>query len=340
MKIHRPHLRRPHLRRPTNPVLARELKERMRSRRTFVVLTLYLGVLATAGYLIYTSAARRTSVLSGGSEALASASIGRTMFETILIFMVLLVLFIVPGMTAGAIAGERERRTLAPLQITLLGPRSILLGKLGASLAYGVFLVVATLPLVSVAFVVGGVTVSEIVRGTLMVILIAITVACIALCCSTLIRTVQPAMLVSYALVLVLIIGTFITYGAQTLLRNADSGSGKPNKAVLVLNPLLATADVVRGESVDRGGVIAPLGSLQELVGRDREIVATFPVPQAGGFVVPQQQQQVDSRIDRGGWNILPFWAKSTLVYAVICVLAFLLSSRKLRTPSPVGSFT
>ena len=53
-----------------------------------------------------------------------------------MLMMVVLVLFFVPGLAAGAIAGERERQTLATLQVTLLRPRSILVGKIAAALAY------------------------------------------------------------------------------------------------------------------------------------------------------------------------------------------------------------
>ena len=337
--------------RALNPVLARELKERMRGKRAVVILTVYLAILAAAAQLIYRSASRDRSAFLIGPDPLAAASVGRSMFETLLTFMVVLVLFIVPGMTAGSVAGERERRTLAPLQVTLMSPRSILAGKLMASLAFGVYLVLAALPLVSVAYIVGGVTIMEVVRGIAMVLVIAVTIACIALWCSTFMSMVQPAILAAYTVVLALLAGTFLVYGAETLLLNTNASNRDANKAVLVLNPLLATADIVRGKAGALQVVDTPLTSMQKLVavdqGRNRlrfgvrtaapQVVTTAPgrinivgQPQAPLFRVPTKSK----------WHAIPFWSKTLIVYAGLSVLAFLLSVRRLRTPSAAGMFT
>jgi ABC-type transport system involved in multi-copper enzyme maturation permease subunit len=328
--------------RALNPVLARELKERMRGKRAFVILTVYLAILAIAAQLIFRSASRDRSRFLAGPDPLAAASVGRSMFETLLTFMVVLVLFIVPGMTAGAIAGERERRTLAPLQVTLMSPRSILSGKLMASLAFGVYLVLAALPLVSVSYIVGGVTIMEVVRGMVMVLIIAVTIACIALACSTFISTVQPAILASYTLVLALLAGTFLVYGAETLLRdNTATGNRDGNKAVLELNPLFATADIVRGQAGALRVVNSPLTSMQNLVAvkgtpstqsRTNALVTNT----GGGSVVGGQV----GTAKRSRWHVIPFWSKTVILYAAVSLLAFVLSVRRLRTPNAAGMFT
>src|SRR5438874_1219300 len=239
--------------RALNPVLARELKERMRGKRAVVILTAYLAILAIAAQLIYRSASRDRSTFIVGPDPLAAASVGRSMFETLLTFMVVLVLFIVPGMTAGSVAGERERRTLAPLQVTLMSPRSILAGKLMASLAF---------------------------------------------------------------------------------------------------NPRLATADIVRGKAGALQVVDTPLTSMQKLVAVDGQgrNAARFGVRTAG----PPVATTAPGRINIVGqprapflrlpakskWHAIPFWSKTVIVYAGLAVLAFLLSVRRLRTPSAAGMFT
>jgi ABC-type transport system involved in multi-copper enzyme maturation permease subunit len=329
--------------RALNPVLARELKERMRGKRAFVILTVYLAVLAIAAQLIFRSASRDRSRIISGPDPLAAASVGRSMFETLLTFMVVLVLFIVPGMTAGAIAGERERRTLAPLQVTLMSPRSILSGKLMASLAFGVYLVLAALPLVSVSYIVGGVTIMEVVRGIAMVLIIAVTIACIALACSTFISTVQPAILASYTLVLALLAGTFLVYGAETLLRDTTAtGPSDGNKAVLVLNPLFATADIVRGQTGALRVVNSPLTAMQNLVAVKR-VASTQSL--TNGLVTSTGGAQVGTTsggraAKRSPWHAIPFWSKTVIIYTALSVLAFVLSVRRLRTPNAAGMFT
>jgi ABC-type transport system involved in multi-copper enzyme maturation permease subunit len=326
--------------RALNPVLARELKERMRGKRTVVILTAYLAILAVAAQLIYRSASRDRAGVIVGPDPLAAASVGRSMFETLLTFMVVMVLFIVPGMTAGAVAGERERRTLAPLQVTLLSPRSILSGKLMASLVFGIYLVVAALPLVSVSYMVGGVTIAEVARGIAMVLAIAVTIACISLACSTFLKMVQPAILASYALVLALLAGTFLVYGAEALLHEQSiTNRSDPNKAVLILNPLLATADVVRGKTGALQVVNSPLTSMQKLVAVESRITRVGSAP-AGSSRAQASSSLLRQGARRSRWHAIPFWSKTLAAYVLISLVAFVLSVRRLRTPNAAGMFT
>ena len=247
--------------RPLNPVLARELKERMRRKRSGFVLTVYLLLLSGALWLLYLGA---SAAGTDGPGALRLASLGRAAFQTVLFVMLLLVCFIVPGLAAGGVAGERERQTLVPLQVTLLRPRSILLGKLAASLAFVVFLVFAALPLIGVSFLLGGVEPGEVVKGVAMVLAVATTVAALALTCSTLMRRVQGATVMSYAVVCFLLVGTFIAFGAQ-MLADREGPRGRA-QLILALNPLMATADVV-GRTPENGTrVPSPFTPLQALI--------------------------------------------------------------------------
>ena len=185
----------------------------MRRKRSGFVLTVYLVLLSGALWLLYLGA---SAAGADGPGALRLASLGRAAFQTLLFVMLLLVCFIVPGLAAGGVAGERERQTLVPLQVTLLRPRSILLGKLAASLAFVVFLVVRRpARLIGVSFLLGGVEPGEVVRGVAMVLAVAATVAALALTCSTLMRRVQGATVMSYALVCFLLGGTFVAFGAE-----------------------------------------------------------------------------------------------------------------------------
>jgi ABC-type transport system involved in multi-copper enzyme maturation permease subunit len=252
---------------PLNPVLARELKQRMRGRHVWVVVTLYLAILAVILRWVYVAATRGEEF--DGVDLLASAGAGRAIFQWLLFFILLLVCFIVPGLTAGAISGERERQTLISLQITLLRARSIVFGKLLASLAFVVLLVVASIPLVTVPFLVGGVSGTEMVKGLVMVLATAVTLACVALACSALLRRTQAATVLSYGITLALVLGTLMVYGAQQIPRR---GVGpRPDPWVLALNPFAATADVVEGRSSSSEGFESPFRGLRELLLLDDE---------------------------------------------------------------------
>jgi ABC-type transport system involved in multi-copper enzyme maturation permease subunit len=251
---------------PLNPVLARELKQRMRGRHVWLVVTLYLAVLAVILRWVYV-AASTNNPFNGGPDLLSSATAGRAIFQWLLFFMLLLVCFIVPGLTAGAISGERERQTLVALQLTLLRPRSIVLGKLLASLAFVVLLIVASLPLVTVPFLVGGVSMPEVVKGLFMVLATAVTLACLTLACSALLRRTQAATVVAYGLTLGMVLGTLLFYGAQQIPRRSNLGQ-RPAPWVLALNPFAATAEMVQGRT-DSGGFVSPFRPLRDLLRLD-----------------------------------------------------------------------
>jgi hypothetical protein len=154
-----------------NPVAVKELRGRMRGQRAFLVLTVYLVLMSGFTLLLYMLAASARDIYgftSGGQ-------IGRTLFTGIVGIELFLVTFIVPAFTAGAISGERERQTFDLLRTTLLPARALVTGKLASALAYVLLLLVAAIPLQSIAFLFGGVTEAEVILAT--VILLVTSVA-------------------------------------------------------------------------------------------------------------------------------------------------------------------
>jgi ABC-type transport system involved in multi-copper enzyme maturation permease subunit len=319
--------------RPLNPVLARELKERMRGRRAAVVLTLYLLLLTGVLYLVYRTLAGNQANPFEAPLATEVAAIGESVFEWLVFFMLLLVLFLVPGLTSGVIAGERERQTLVPLQVTLLRPRSIVLGKVAASSAFMILLLVATLPLLAVAYLIGGVTISEVAAALLAVLAVALGLASLSAACSTFFRRVQTATVASYGLVLLLVVGTLLGYAALSLL-DRDRPGDPPGlegrkRAILVLNPLLAVADVVGDEQ--SGDAPSAFDPLHELVRRkgDQPLVATGPGQVNGPVgVLPDVQPREDAGVD--------FWVGAFAALAALSLVGLALATRRLRTPAKV----
>jgi ABC-type transport system involved in multi-copper enzyme maturation permease subunit len=353
---------------PLNPVLARELKQRMRGRHIWLVVTLYLSVLALILRWVYVAAARDD--VFGGGSVLNATSAGRAIFQWLLFFMLLLVCFIVPGLTAAAISGERERQTLVSLQITLLRPRSIVAGKLLASLAFVALLLVASLPLVTIPFLVGGVSVPEMAGGLVMVLATAVLLACLALVCSAVMRRTQGATVLAYGLTLALVLGTLAVFGAQQIPR--ASGAPRPRPWILVLNPFAATADVVQGRSrtLSFESPFEPMATLLRLSENDRLSqvldggggvvssggvivrpgVAVGAGPFAPGFAAPPLppppnvivggsfQGQVGvglvSRDQRTRLAGVPFWLVSLGAWLVLATAAFTLAVRRISLPA------
>lgn len=239
-----------------NPVLSREIKERMRSPRATVILVVYLALLAGVLYLTYRLGllTLQSQMFGGGfiGSSTGASALGRAMFEVLAILLLGLVAFIAPGASTGSIAGERERGTLQLLQVTLLKPQSIVLGKLAASLGYVLLLLVASLPLFTVALILGGVTPGQAARGLLVITALAIFLATVGTYLSSIARRTLHATIGTYAITFVLLFGTILTYGAERIARSSGFPQLAGRPVSTYLNPFAALADAVvdpRGNS-------------------------------------------------------------------------------------------
>ncbi len=190
-----------------NPVTMKELRSRMRGRRAFAVLTIYLIVLSAAilfVYLIYLSSAAIPS------STMARTS-GKGLFAAVLGVQILLVTFMGPAFTAGAISGERERQTYDLLRTTLLSADAFVLGKLVSALSYIFLLVIVSIPLQSLAFLLGGLSPVELLLSQLLVLIAALPYALYGLWCSAAMRSTLAATVATFA-------GTlFFTFGIPSL---------------------------------------------------------------------------------------------------------------------------
>ena len=254
-----------------NPVLRRELIERWRGRRAVLTLTLYLAVLGGILYLLYRVG---QSVLQsqfgfgfGGVDSLSAGPVlGRFLVEGLLFFILLLVLFVAPGYAASAVSGERERRTLPLLQVTLLRPFEIVLGKLGASVAWLALLVTAALPLGAAAFFLGGIGLGDLLRGVAMILAVGVCVAAMSLGISSVVKRTSAAVVLTYGLVLALAGGTAFLSLAEVAVR-ASRGDDLRTPLALYLNPFFGVADAVRAQNPSGAGMSAlpsPLGLMAE----------------------------------------------------------------------------
>ncbi len=197
-------VKRRRLRREPNPLLVKELRGRMRGARAFVVLTVYLLVLSCFTSLIYYSYVRTTSMPGGGPEM---AYLGKTIFASVILVGLFLVAFITPAFTAGAVCGERERKTYEVLRTTLLPARRLVFGKLVSALVYIFLLILAAVPLESLAFMLGGVTVEELMLAQVVLLVTAFAFASCGLFFSSIARTTLVSTVLSYSAVVLLTIG-------------------------------------------------------------------------------------------------------------------------------------
>lgn len=191
-----------------NPVMRKELRGRMRGRRAFVVLTIYLLVLSCLTSVIYFAYASAAQQPYGPDSYL----IGKIVFGGVLGIQLLLVVFITPAFTAGTISGERERQTYDLLRTTLLPARALVVGKLASALSYILLLILAAVPLESLAFLLGGVALEEIVVSQIILLVTALAYGAASTYFSSIMKSTLSATVVSYAFTLLSTAGLLILF--------------------------------------------------------------------------------------------------------------------------------
>ena len=182
-----------------NPVILKELRGRMRGRQAFALLTVYLGLIAAFIVLVYNLLGLATSITWDPS---ARQGAGKAIFGTVVLLELLLLSFIAPGLTAGAITSERERQTFEILRTTLLSARSLVLGKLSSALSFLFLLILSALPIQSIAFLLGGVGLGEMVASSMMLVVTAVFFCTLGIFCSSFMKRTLTATVSSYAVIL------------------------------------------------------------------------------------------------------------------------------------------
>ncbi len=224
-------------------VLTKELRTRMRGRRATIIITVYLLLLAGIGALMLYVQQRQ---LQYGYNISSVAAMGTQMFTVLSLLQLFLVVFIVPGLTGAAIAGERDRQTLDLLLGTQVSSLGIVLGKILSSLSYVFMLLLAALPIFSLSFLFGGISPRQVGLSFLISLASALTLGTIGVFLSVLVRRGQIATVLVYSVTFLLLIGTTIA----TVFIQASTRGSMPNTAMmlpLVLNPLAALASTLTG---------------------------------------------------------------------------------------------
>ncbi|MZP30872.1 ABC transporter permease subunit [Heliobacterium undosum] len=188
-----------------SPLLAKELAERMRARRTPWVIALYLVLM---GGIVLAVIHLETS-----GDGYFNPRRSRDFFTLLAAAQLAMVALITPGLTAGAISGERERQTLNLLLTTQLTPFGIVVNKFLSAIAFIILLILAALPVYSVVFLYGGVSPGEIGRMLLFFLVTIMGFGSLGILTSTVIRRTSMATTTAY--------GVLFAYTAGTLIAGA-----------------------------------------------------------------------------------------------------------------------
>ncbi len=207
-----------------NPVSLKELRGRMRGPRAFIVLTGYLVVVSGFTIIIYLASTSASDAFSTTGE-IDGGQVGRLLFSAVVAMELFLVTFITPSFTASAISGEHERQTYDLLRTTLLPETSLVWGKLFSALAYIILLLLAAIPLQSIAFLFGGVDVPEVYVAFITLLATAVFLGSLGIYFSATTRRTLRANIMTYVTAMGVVIFTSM---AVMFLVAVDAATGDP----------------------------------------------------------------------------------------------------------------
>lgn len=183
-----------------NPLLRKELRQRMRSSRTAYALSLYLLVIGLVAFtFMYVNVQGQTLLLQPTRT--------EELFTFLSYLQLAMISFVTPGIAAGVISGERERQTLPVLLTTPLTPGSVVGAKWLTSISFLSLLIITTLPLYSIVFLFGGVVPLQVIAVFGIQFLTLGTIASISIFWSTFLRRTGWSTVFAYASVAFLFLG-------------------------------------------------------------------------------------------------------------------------------------
>lgn len=307
-----------------NPVMQRELITNLRTHRSFALMLVYQLALAAVVLIAYP---RETRI-----DLTDDSSAARRLVDFFFVGQYVLASLMAPSFAAGAISGEKERKTYEMLLASPLRPIAIVFGKMVASLTHLVMLIIGSLPTVILCLPLGGVSIYEVFAAYLGLMVSAVLFGAIGLTCSSYFRRTAASLVVSYLVILPLVIlavGFWLGLANQGQVRLLFSITLLPlaaGVATLILcrntaNRLLYPPDVGSG-----GGEVIDLEREQEnsvglVINRDQFPDRLFAPPRRPGLmrekVNPIYDKEMHAELFSQGTLMLRLVIQISMILAV-----------------------
>ena len=313
-----------------NPIVSKEYRSRMRTWRSPLAMTVYILLLGGVGWAIFASTAATAGNSFNGGQA---ANYGQVLLLWLIVFQMVLLAFIPPALTAGAVSSERERQTIDLLFVTRLPAFSILWGKLLASMSFVILLLLLSVPIFSLVFLFGGIELDQVLTAFLVTAVAALTLGIIGLACSTAFKRTLPATVAAYGAAFILLGGSLL-FGLlfpTNLDPNATKAPAPP--AVTYLSPILplvviGTNGPLTGYGVRYGnfGIAQGGGMVCSGLPNGAQSCYSTTVPIGKGFI-GQPPQPNGTTIPSGLFSGWQYWQATVTMQLIISLVALILSA-------------
>ena len=294
-----------------NAVATKELRGRMRGVRSFAIITIFLLLMGSFTVLLYMLQLPRLNT----NDTIITGELGRLLFVGVIGIELLLIVFIVPALTAGAITGERERKTYDLLQTTLLSAPTFIVGKMESALGYIMLLLLSAIPLQSIAFLFGGVSGTEVLIALALLSVTGISLGALGMFFSAMTERTMTATVRVYTVAVVLVFGlplvSFLLFGgafASAITGTAVTANTPLQESVLIYGDMITSS---------LNPVTSAFYTQQILI--DRQVIALFDVQLASnGNTIP----------------VIAPWVLTSVIYTGITGVLILLAVWQMRRSS------
>lgn len=201
-----------------NPIIKRDVRVQSRSMKICWGVFAYELILALVFFLAMLII-RENSRYSDGNIYGTLIWLYPVLAVTQLVILAL----IVPVRTASAISGEKERQTFDIMMTTSMTPFSIIMGKVMTAVIQSMFFVVASMPIMALSFVVGGMSWSYLFWFLAVAVLMSFFAASIGILCSSLCKRSVSAVIMAYGFYLIffvvtalpILLGEYVSYSSS-----------------------------------------------------------------------------------------------------------------------------
>ncbi len=167
-------------------LLTKEMRLRLRRERTIWVIIIYILLMGLLGWFYLNNNSNYNNLGNNGLS-----DVGLNLYGLLAQVQLFLILFITPSFTSTAVNSEKERQTFDMLLCSQLSAFSLAGSKLVAGLINALLLIAASIPLFSLVFFFGGVSLSQVLSALAVFVITTFLIGAFGLFCSTLFQ--RPA---------------------------------------------------------------------------------------------------------------------------------------------------